>query len=1362
MRFSAPIVEDTTDTEQDGFDSLFSSTDKGQAKNFKVVVRVRPLNESEVAAGLGTCVQINSTTNVTIDDDYMADDDGGTNDRPKSRRRTSSLSGRGGIGSEDVRMRSFTYDRVFGDDDSQELLYNTAVRAVVLSTLEGYNGSIIAYGQTGTGKTHTIEGGAGTDDRGVIARAADDIFQHIHDNTSSSAQFLVRVSFLQIYNEKIHDLLQLANSASATSSGASNWNKLTHALGVDAGDDLSVREDPSGGVYVHGLREQVVTSPDEVVEWLRVGSQMRNTAATNMNRASSRSHAVFCITIESSTEEAEGGRTVTVGKLNLVDLAGSERIKSTGITLSDGKRMDEAKKINSSLSAFGKVILALTTGGTQHVPYRDSKLTRILQGSLGGNCKTTMITTVGPASPNASETVSSLKFATRAKKVKNYAVVNKDMTDKAVLAEYEREISRLRRQLQRQTSVSELDPGGERPMSPDEENRMHALTLKATELERARKQDQAAIEIHRAQIETERQEKEDLVRKIAALERQILHGAPPADATSDTSTPCTTTTEHGPNDGGSPPAAADDVDESSAVFQRALAVAEQRMKQHYEALYHTQLRDLERERAELAAERRQLQIERQRLPAPPSPGAAAEAPRRSPVAWGTVADKGGARTALVVADADDSTVVESIGDDPYRVAQSRGLGSSVPRGTRGSDPENLTEAPTGAGSLFTRRRLHSATVTDEDVETGDGAVETGDETEGTGRYDMHSQSLARAEHVSPQHRLQAQPHARPYRSPQQPTQSSAQSSRPHNTPPPPASPRGTAPAQTPNAHRPQQTSFDIYVQALQHPETGIPLSDARVNHQYVRDVFTGEQAAVWFQHNMEGVDSVTVAEAIGQKFVTWGTIVAVDGDATFTASPDVLYQFARHNSAGRLRAKTPVVHVTARNSVSAYSNRTPHRPTTTSSTNSSGSAGSADGSGSGSGVLDGGRSTSTGLASPPPPRPQTSDSRPRSARRLRRGINAVMNAFTSPPAHTGDGSDSGSAHVGDGGSAGPAHPLPAPPTSAPPPAMGRRGSTASLRRPTTAVALTDAFSDCGATLLHSAAGQGDRTAMKTFFQTFDVDVIDNQGRTPAMYACTTNKVKSVELLVKQGCDLHTQDHDGRTALLWASYYGHYDVTRFLLRTDPTLASHVGPDGRTAVHWAVKHPAPRCLDALLRASPPELLSLQDCEKQTALHWAVLCHNSEHIVRLLKAGCDPHITDELGRTALHYAVVNNSQTCMRALLDAAGPSLINIADGKGRTALHLAIAKRKSIDAVLLLLSYGAVDVDASDFRQTTPLHWAAVCGRSDICKVLVARGAHLDYRDASGMTPLHHADDKGYLETATVLQHLRASAAARAR
>lgn len=149
-----------------------------------------------------------------------------------------------------------------------------------------------------------------------------------------------------------------------------------------------------------------------------------------------------------------------------------------------------------------------------------------------------------------------------------------------------------------------------------------------------------------------------------------------------------------------------------------------------------------------------------------------------------------------------------------------------------------------------------------------------------------------------------------------------------------------------------------------------------------------------------------------------------------------------------------------------------------------------------------------------------------------------MNAFavTSPPPHTSDGGDVDPAPAGEGGVASyQSHTLPVPPTTAPPPAMGRRGSTTSLRRPTTAVALTDAFSDCGATLLHSAAGQGDRAAMKTFFQTFDVDVIDNQGRTPVMYACTTNKVKSVELLVKQGCDLHTQ---GTT---WLACLARYQV-----------------------------------------------------------------------------------------------------------------------------------------------------------------------------------------------------------------------------
>jgi hypothetical protein len=188
----------------------------------------------------------------------------------------------------------------------------------------------------------------------------------------------------------------------------------------------------------------------------------------------------------------------TAGKLKLVDLAGSERVKSTGITLADGQRMDEAKNINSSLSAFGKVVLALTSGSNQHVPYRDSKLTRILQGSVGGNCKTTMITTIGPAPASYAESVSSLLFATRAKKIKNYAVVNQEVTDQAMLAEYQREIIRLRQQLEENQMRLAA------PVARDDSDTVETLKRRATQLESKARAKSATLRAREQEIEAER------------------------------------------------------------------------------------------------------------------------------------------------------------------------------------------------------------------------------------------------------------------------------------------------------------------------------------------------------------------------------------------------------------------------------------------------------------------------------------------------------------------------------------------------------------------------------------------------------------------------------------------------------------------------------------------------------------------------------------------------------------------------------------------------------------------------------------------------------------------------------------------
>ena len=243
----------------------------------------------------------------------------------------------------------------------------------------------------------------------------EEIFGWIQHQTNQNTTFMVRASYLQIYNEVISDLLKVERTS------------------------LQIREDRKRGVFVEGLSEWAVRSPNEIYSLMQRGALSRATASTKMNDMSSRSHAVFLIIVEQMSaldlegEEGRQGRggeadppkAVRVGKLNLVDLAGCERVRVTGAT---GKRLDESKKINQSLSALGNVIKALTEKtNRQHIPFRDSRLTRLLEDSLGGNCKTTMIAMVSPAAESYNESHQTLKFATRAKKIKNEARINEDV-----------------------------------------------------------------------------------------------------------------------------------------------------------------------------------------------------------------------------------------------------------------------------------------------------------------------------------------------------------------------------------------------------------------------------------------------------------------------------------------------------------------------------------------------------------------------------------------------------------------------------------------------------------------------------------------------------------------------------------------------------------------------------------------------------------------------------------------------------------------------------------------------------------------------------------------------------------------------
>nr|DBA24860.1 TPA: hypothetical protein GDO54_012458 [Pyxicephalus adspersus] len=322
----------------------------------------------------------------------------------------------------------FTFDNVANMDATQESVFSCVAKNIIESCMNGYNGTIFAYGQTGSGKTFTMLGPSDSDNfthnlRGVIPRSFEYLFFLINrekEKSGDGKSFLCKCSFIEIYNEQIFDLLDSASSG------------------------LFLREHIKKGVFVVGAVEQAVTSAAEAYQVLSTGWRNRRVASTSMNRESSRSHAVFTVTIE-SMEKVNEIVNIRSSQLNLVDLAGSERQKDTH---TEGVRLKEAGSINRSLSCLGQVITALVdvaNGKQRHICYRDSKLTFLLRDSLGGNAKTFIIANVHPGSKSFGETLSTLQFAQRAKLIKNKAVVNEDTQGN--VSQLQAEVKKLREQL---------------------------------------------------------------------------------------------------------------------------------------------------------------------------------------------------------------------------------------------------------------------------------------------------------------------------------------------------------------------------------------------------------------------------------------------------------------------------------------------------------------------------------------------------------------------------------------------------------------------------------------------------------------------------------------------------------------------------------------------------------------------------------------------------------------------------------------------------------------------------------------------------------------------------------------------------
>ncbi|KAG7464560.1 hypothetical protein MATL_G00166940, partial [Megalops atlanticus] len=381
----------------------------------KVAVRVRPFNSRETARDAKCVIQMQGSSTCISNPKQPKD-------APKN----------------------FTFDYSYWSHTtpedpafiSQKQVYLDIGEEMLLHAFEGYNVCIFAYGQTGAGKSYTMMGKQEPGQQGIIPQLCEDLFKRTVDNASPDLSFSVEVSYMEIYCERVRDLLNPKSKGS-----------------------LRVREHPIMGPYVEDLSKLAVTSYSDIADLMDCGNKARTVAATNMNETSSRSHAVFTIVFtQRRHDQMTNLDTEKVSKISLVDLAGSERADSSG---AKGMRLKEGANINKSLTTLGKVISALAEmqsskkKKSDFIPYRDSVLTWLLKENLGGNSRTAMIAALSPADINYEETLSTLRYADRAKQIRCNAVINEDPNAR-LIRELKEEVNRLRELLFSQGLSSEL------------------------------------------------------------------------------------------------------------------------------------------------------------------------------------------------------------------------------------------------------------------------------------------------------------------------------------------------------------------------------------------------------------------------------------------------------------------------------------------------------------------------------------------------------------------------------------------------------------------------------------------------------------------------------------------------------------------------------------------------------------------------------------------------------------------------------------------------------------------------------------------------------------------------------------------